>query len=101
MRSKGPDVTGPRHRRAHSWRIGNLVLRARQFAIGLGGGVQHPVDVCRFEACKLDIEIEINELLQFDRQNFPVPPGLLGQPVVGQDVRPLLGCRQVGEPDRG
>jgi hypothetical protein len=62
--------------------------------------IPDPVDVCRFEACKLDIEIEINELLQFDRQNFPVPTDLLGQPVVGQDVRPFLGGRQVGEPDR-
>ena len=53
----------------------------------------------RREAGELDVELEIDQALQLDRQDLAVPAGLLGQPVVGKDVGPLLGLGEVRKPD--
>src|SRR5262249_44393007 len=63
----------------------------------LPGLLQAKVDLGGLEARQLDLEVEIDQRLQLDRQNLPVPAGLLGKPVIGKDVSPLFWLGQVGE----
>ena len=62
------------------------------------------VDLGGFEACDRDIEIildqEVGEGGELNRQQLSVPAGALGNPVVGQEQRPLLGVTKPGDDDR-
>ena len=98
VRSKLPEVTGASDRM--SVRIGrDLILGTARLAGGLPGFLQAKVDLGGLEARQLDLEVEVDQGLQLDRQDLPVPASLLGQPVVGKDVGPLLCFREVGEPN--
>ena len=59
------------------------------------------VDLARLKAGDLDIEIQVDlgEMLELDGEKLFIPAGELGQPVVGQDIGPLLGFGQVVEPN--
>ena len=80
---------------------GNDVLRPAGLAGGLLGFLEKEIDLGGLEARQLDLEVEVDQGLQLDRQDLPVPAGLLGQSVVGKDVGPLLGLREVGQPTVG
>ena len=51
-----------------------------------------------FKAGQLDIETEVDQRLQLDGQDFPVPPCLLSELVVGEDVSPLIGLAEMRQP---
>ena len=61
--------------------------------------VQIDVALGQAEAFKLDIELPINAVLEFDRQGVFVPAGVQCQLVVGQDIGFALGLRQVRQCD--
>ena len=56
------------------------------------------VDLRHLEPGQFDIDLELDQPLQFDRQQLLVPAGLLGELVVGQDIGALIGLAQVRQP---
>ena len=81
-----PEVARPRDRNRR--RLGGLLL-AR---VG-SGGVQQRVDLGGLEAEGAEVDAELAEVGHLQRQHRLVPAGLLGQPVVGEDVGALLRSR--------
>ena len=53
------------------------------------------------EAREGDVKVQGGDLVQFEAQGLLVPPGVLCQAVVGQDVRPALGLRKTAHPHAG
>ena len=51
------------------------------------------VDLGRLEAERAEVDAELGEVGHLERQQLPVPAGLLGEAVVGEDVGPLLRSR--------
>ena len=49
------------------------------------------VDLRHLEPGQFDVDVDLDQPLKFNRQQLPVPPGLLGELVVGQDVGALIG----------
>ena len=72
-----------------------------RIVVGLGGAEDKAVDLCRVETDDLDIEVELDlaERPQLNRQQFLVPTGQLGQAVIGDDVRLNLCFGEVAQPD--
>jgi hypothetical protein len=66
-----------------------------------GGDFDDVVDFGHFEADLADIELQVDEALQFDRQRFPVPARLFRQPVVSDDVGALFHFAQVRQLQEG
>src|SRR5205823_12525669 len=66
------------------------IFRAARRAVSLASILQDDVDFRHLEPGQFDFDIEIDQTLQLDRQNLLVPPGLLGELVVGQDVGALM-----------
>jgi len=56
----------------------------------------HEVDFGEREARELDIELEIDQGLELDREHVSVPPGVQGQLVVGEHVGSSLRLVQMG-----
>src|SRR5262245_63987884 len=67
---------------------------------GLPNLVDEQIDLGEREASNLDIEFEVDEGLQFDRQYLTVPAGIQGELVVGNDIGPALSCIEVGQAKR-
>ena len=89
MRPELPQVT----RTGDRWvvRIGRDASSgppARRRPLGL---LENEVDLGGLEAGQLDLEVQVDQGLQLDRQDLPVPAGFLGQPIVGKDIGALLG----------
>jgi hypothetical protein len=61
--------------------------------------MQERVDLARLEAERAEVHAQIRQVSEFERQQVPVPAGLLGEPVVGEDVGPLLRLRSDGQFD--
>src|ERR1700720_3389270 len=64
-------------------------------------GVQNDINIRGLKACENNLKTVRQQALQFDGEDLLVPTGFLGQPIVGQDVSPLLRCAQVGDLDGG
>lgn len=77
-------------------RLRDLVL---VFPIGCGLLVQDEVDLAGGEAGEREVEVEVRQLLEFDRQQRIVPAGQLRELVVGDDIGTPLGLAQVLEAD--
>jgi hypothetical protein len=75
--------------------IGGIVGRR------LAGTVGQKIDFCRLEASDLNVELEVEarEMLELDRQDLAIPPGIEGELVVGDDIGPLLGIAEMLDPD--
>src|SRR6266568_7196896 len=74
------------------------IFRAARRAVSLASILQDDVDFRHLEPGQFDFDIEIDQTLQLNRQNLLVPPGLLGELVVGQDVGALIRLAQMREP---
>ena len=68
---------------------------------GVPSLVQDHVNLRLAEAGEVDVEIEVDQGLELDRQDLPIPPGVLGKFVVGQDIGPALGGAQVRQTKSG
>jgi hypothetical protein len=97
MRSQSPEIIRARHRRRRH--VGDVVFGAGRLPRRLGGFVERDVDVGCREAGDLDIEVELDQPLQLNGEDLAIPAGLLGQPVVGEHVGPLLGLGEMREPN--
>ena len=98
MRADLPEVARPRDGRPGDvrHRIGGIGLRRLVVEPG-----DQDVDLGHLEAGDRDVEVEIelDQVLQLDRQDLAIPAGLLGELVVGEDVGALLRLAHVLEPD--
>ena len=63
--------------------------------------VQVEIDFGQREARQRDLEVEIDERLQLDRQDLAVPTGVEGELVVREDVGAPFFRREMGQPERG
>ena len=57
--------------------------------------IEDDVDLGGLEAGQFDLEIEIDQRLQLDRKDLPIPARLLGQAVVGQNIGAFFGVAEV------
>jgi len=73
----------------------NVVIMLVRF--GFRCRIQDDVDVRHFKAGEHHLEAVVEQPLQFDGKDFLVPAGFLGQPVVGQNIGPLLDRAKVAE----
>ena len=62
--------------------------------------LEDEVDLRHLEPGQFDIDVELDQPLQLNRQQLPVPSGLLGKLVVGQHIGALIGIAQVRQPAR-
>ena len=92
MAAEAPEVTSPTDRCLRHLRH-DILAR-----IGLRGAEER-VDLARLEAEIAQLHAEIPQIAEFQRQKIPVPARLFGQPVVGEDVGPLLCLRQMSQFD--
>ena len=81
--------------------FGHLIFRPARHAGRFARFLQDEVDLRHLESGQFDIDLELDQPLQLNRQQLPVPAGLLGEPVVGQDVGALIGVAQVRQPACG
>jgi len=93
-----PDIAGARDGRPQ----GGSRHGVRRVIVRLGTAKQE-VDLGHFEAGdgNVEIEIEARQVLQFDRQDLAIPSGLLGKPIVGEDIGAPLCIIEVLEPQAG
>src|SRR5215207_3235143 len=64
------------------------------------GVIEQDIDLGKREAGELKIELHVNEGLQLDRQDIPIPAGVLRKLVVSDHIRPPLGVIEVRQPER-
>ena len=81
-------------------RIGDAVFRAILLGLRRVGIFKDNVDLGNLEARQFHFKIEIDQPLQFDGKQLPVPTGFLGELVVCEDVCALLCRREVRQPQR-
>ena len=67
---------------------------------GLPRFIEQQIDLGEREAGDLHVEFQIDEGLQFDREQLAVPAGVQGQLVVGDDIGPALRRIEVGQAKR-
>ncbi|WP_456119798.1 hypothetical protein [Thalassococcus profundi] len=60
---------------------------------------QQRIQLRSVEADLAEIQSEVRQVPEFQRQQLPVPAGILGQAVVSEDVGPLLRVREMREFD--
>jgi hypothetical protein len=97
MPIKAPHIAYPRDGgfRIIDWE-GHLVLGlGRTVRRALARLIEHKVDFSGREAGELDVEIDIDETLQLNRQQLAVPTRIEGQLVVGQHIGAPLGGAQM------
>lgn len=76
---------------------GNVISRiTRCTAAAITGVVQDHFDLGNGKTGQLHFEVKLDQSLQFDGQNIAVPSGLLGEPIISQDIGTLLNGRQMG-----
>ena len=81
--------------------VGRHLLRNVIDGLRCRRGIENDVDLAHLEAGELDLEIEVDQPLQLDRQHLLVPPGLLGEAVVGQGVGTDFCGAQVLDAENG
>jgi hypothetical protein len=89
----GPCFTMPLHLSETSVSIcnRNRIFRPARGAGRLASFLKDEVDLRHLEPGQFDIDVELDQPLQFNRQQLPIPPGRLGEPIVGQDIGALIG----------
>ena len=94
VRTDLPEIARSRHgdRRGLRCRIGWIGVQI--------AGIQQNVDLGGLEAGHFDLDVELEQLGQLEPQGIGIPAGILGQPVVGDDVGALLGCGEMVDRDR-
>ena len=68
----------------------DIFWRIATGGVGITRLIENEVDLCEAEACQLDLEVEIDQALQLDRENFLIPAGVERELVVGKDVGSTL-----------
>ena len=92
VRAEQPEVARPRDR--HRRRLRRLLLaRVGQLV------AEQRIELERLEAERAEVGAELRQLAELQGEQLAVPAGLLGEPVVGQDVGPLLRLGEVAELD--
>ena len=96
VRPERPEIAGP------TYNPGFVIGRCRIiWAAGIAsrflGFLQTEIDIGGLEAGQLNLEVEIDQRLELDGENFPIPPRLLSQAIVREDVRTLRRLGEVGE----
>lgn len=88
MSANLPDIAGARHGRT----LFDLRHVISRIGLSVSFVTEQDIDLGHFKAgdCDVEIEIEAGQMLQLDLQNLRIPPGFLGELVVGQDVGSLL-----------
>src|SRR5262249_61515560 len=101
MAPETPNIPYPRD--SGRWIIGgqgDLILDvSRIVRRALARFVEHEVDFGGRETGELDIEIDVDEALQLDRQELSVPARVEGELVVGQHIGPPLARIQMSQDD--
>jgi hypothetical protein len=64
--------------------FGHLIFRPARFPVGFASFLEDEVNLRLIEPGQFDLDVELDQPLQFDRQKLLVPPGPLGEPVVGK-----------------
>ena len=92
MPSEKPEVARPRNRHRR---------RLRRFLLARVGQLvaEERIELARLEAERAEVGAELRQLPELQGEQLAVPAGLLGEPVVGQDVGPLLRLAEVAELD--
>jgi len=78
--------------------LGHGIFRAARCVVCLAGILQDDVDFRYLEPGQFDLDVEIDQILELNRQKLLVPPGFLGELVIGQDVGALIRLAQMREP---
>ena len=85
---------GPSSQRSPGWETGTAGGSGVSSSRGSGSaGVEQRVDLGRLEAEGAEVEAELGQVAELERQQLAVPAGLLGEAVVGEDVGALLRSR--------
>ena len=99
--SQRPNIAETGHGRVLVGQGRDLVLAFRRGAWrALFGVVQENVDFGEGEAGELDVELNVNEGLELDRQDIAIPAGVLRKLVVGDHIGAALRLGQVRQPER-
>ena len=91
VRTQQPEIAGARDRCVRN-------LRCVLFP-WIGTVLQQRVDLACLEAEPGQVDTKLGQVADLQRQQVPVPAGLIGEPVVGEDVGPALRLGQVSEFD--
>lgn len=99
MIAQAPDVAFVRHGLLSLIRntIGRLIPLAGARSAGI---VYREIYLGETEPCEFDVELEIDQALQFDREQFRVPVGILRN-LVGQNIGPALCLPHMGQSECG
>jgi hypothetical protein len=102
MAAEAPHVAGPRDggRRIAGCK-GDVLRLGRTVRGALMSLLENDVDLGGGEAGELDVELDVDEALQLDRQQIPVPAGIERELIVGQYVGTSLRRIEVGEAHGG
>jgi hypothetical protein len=102
MPTKTPHVACPRDSGCLiSDREGDLILGlGRTVRRALARFIEHQVDLGRREAGEFDVEIDVDEALQLDRQQLPVPACTGSKLIVSQQVSAPLSRVQMSQAHR-
>src|SRR6266700_3054087 len=96
MPAKTPHVTGPRDRSRRIPDCRNVVVSLGPAAgRALARLVENDVDLGQRKAGQLDLELEVDELLQFYGQQLTVPSRIQRKLIVSNHVGTALGWGQV------
>jgi hypothetical protein len=96
--SELPEISDSAHRRGGIPERGDLVVWCgRAAGRALLYFIQHKVDLGQGEAGQLQVEIHLEEPLQFDGQQLAVPAGIERELVVGDDIGPAFGRIEMRE----
>lgn len=78
-------------------RVGEFerIIAALGAGVRFGGLMQHKIDLRSLKANRLEFIVEIDQALQFERQQRAVPAGFQRQLIVGQDIGCLIGLGEM------
>ena len=94
-----PDVAFTRDRGAGGYQD-RIVGRVSAIGIALAGLLDRKVDFGQAEPGQLDLEVEIDQRLQLDCQDFLISAGIEREHVVRNHIRAAFGLGEVREGDR-
>ena len=60
---------------------------------GLVIGLVNDIELAEGKPGQFDVEVDVHQSLQFDRENVSVPACQFSRSVIANDVGALLGCR--------
>ena len=91
-----PKVSGARHCRSRTINLRDLICVAGAVPVQV---TDEKIDFGSFKTSDGDVKVEMNrKLLEFERQECPIPSGVFGEPVVCNHIRPDLSGRQMVDP---